>query len=175
MKKEARILLEKAVNSLILTVEHFNRPWDQGRVEAVLILLNHAFEMLLKAAILHRGRRIREPKAKQTIGFDKCARVGLSDGKIKFLTPEQALLLQSINSLRDAAQHHLLDISEQHLYLQAQAGLTWFKDLMHAVFGKDLAIQLPDRVLPLSTTPHRLHSPVCPRSRGDQAFLALGN
>lgn len=106
MKKEARILLEKAVNSLILSVELFNRPWDQGRVEAVLILLNHAFEMLLKAAILHRGGKIRERKAKQTIGFDKCVRVALSDGEIGFLTPEQALLLQSINSLRDAAQHH---------------------------------------------------------------------
>lgn len=59
MKKEAKILLEKAVNSLILSVEHFNRPWDQGRVEAVLILLDHAFEMLLKAAILHRGEDTR--------------------------------------------------------------------------------------------------------------------
>lgn len=153
MKKEAKILLEKAINSLILSVEHFNRPWDRGRVEAVLILLDHAFEMLLKAAILHRGGKIRQAKAKQTIGFDKCVRVALSDGELKFLTPEQALLLQSINSLRDAAQHHLVDISEQHLYLQAQAGLTLFKKLMQDVFGKYLAMQLPDRVLPLSTTP----------------------
>ncbi|MGQ9689600.1 MAG: hypothetical protein ACUVXF_12590 [Desulfobaccales bacterium] len=44
MKKEAKILLEKAINSLILSVEHFNRPWDRGRVEAVLILLDHAFQ-----------------------------------------------------------------------------------------------------------------------------------
>jgi hypothetical protein len=153
MKKEARLLLGKAVDSLILSVEHFNRPWDQGRVEAVLILLDHAFEMLLKAALLHKGGKIREAKAKQTIGFDKCVRLALSDGEIKFLTPEQALLLQSINSLRDAAQHHLLDISEQHLYLQAQAGLTLFKDLLQVVFGKDLAINLPVRVLPLSTKP----------------------
>lgn len=153
MKKEARLLLGKAVDSLILSVEHFNRPWDQGRVEAVLILLDHAFEMLLKAALLHRGGEIREAKAKQTIGFDKCVRLALSDGEIKFLTPEQALLLQSINSLRDAAQHHLLDISEQHLYLQAQAGLTLFKDLLQVVFEKDLAINLPVRVLPLSTKP----------------------
>jgi hypothetical protein len=153
LKKEAKILLEKAVNSLILSVEHFNRPWDQGRVEAVLILLDHAFEMLLKAAILHRGGRIREPQAKQTIGFDKCVRIAVSDGNIKFLSQEQALLLQSINSLRDAAHHHLVDISEQHLYLLAQAGLTLFKDLMHAVFGKNLTIRFPNRVLPLSTTP----------------------
>jgi hypothetical protein len=153
MKKEARLILGKAFDSLVLSVEHFNRPWDQGRVAAVLIFLDHAFEMLLKAAILHRGGRIREPKAKQTIGFDKCVRTALSDGSVKFLIPEQALLLQTINSLRDAAYHHLVVVSEQHLYLQAQAGLTLFKDLLQVVFGRELYLELPDRVLPLSTTP----------------------
>jgi hypothetical protein len=153
MKKEARLILGKAFDSLILSVEHFNRPWDQGRVASVLIFLDHAFEMLLKAAILHRGGRIREPGAKQTIGFDKCVRTALSHGSIQFLTPEQALLLQTINSLRDAAYHHLVVVSEQHLYLQAQAGLTLFKDLLQVVFGKELHVELPERVLPLSTTP----------------------
>jgi hypothetical protein len=61
--------------------------------------------------------------------------------------------LQTINSLRDAAQHHVIDISEQHLYIQAQAGLTLFRRLLIDVFAKDLAIRLPERVLPLSTTP----------------------
>ena len=147
------MLLEKAVDSLILSIEHFNRPWDRGRIEAVLILLDHSFEMLLKAAILHLGGRIRDPKAKQTIGFDACVRRAFSDGKIHILTEEQALLLQTINSLRDAAQHHLLDISEQHLYIQAQAGLTLFKELINNIFKKELRTELPDRVLPLSTTP----------------------
>lgn len=55
MKKETSILFNKALNSLILSVEHFNRPWDKGRTEAILIFLDHSFEMLLKAAILHRG------------------------------------------------------------------------------------------------------------------------
>jgi len=153
LKKEAKLLLGKAVSSLILSVEHFNRPWDQGRVEAVLILLDHSFEMLLKAAILHKGGKIREPRAKQTIGFDACIRKALSDGKLQFLSEERALLLQAINSLRDAAQHHLVDISEQHLYIHAQAGLTLFRDILSNVLQQDLQIQLPTRVLPLSTSP----------------------
>ena len=109
--------------------------------------------MLLKASILHRGGRIREPRAKQTIGFDACVRKALSDGSVKFLTREQALSLQSINSLRDAAQHHLVDLSEQHLYLHAQSGVTLFRDLLKAVFGRELSADLPERVLPVSTTP----------------------
>lgn len=153
MKKESRLLLEKGINSLTLSIEHFNRPWDKGRTEAVLIFLDHSFEMLLKAAILHKGGKIRERRAKQTIGFDACVRKALSDDKVRFLTKEQVLTLQAINSLRDAAQHHLLDLSEQHLYLHAQSGLTLFRDLLKAVFDRDLTSILPERVLPVSTAP----------------------
>jgi hypothetical protein len=153
LRKEARLLLEKGINSLILSIEHFNRPWDKGRTESVLIFLDHSFEMFLKAAILHRGEKIRERRAKQTIGFDACVRKALSDGEIKFLSKEQALSLQAINSLRDAAQHHLLDLSEQHLYFHSQSGLTLFRDLLKTVFDRDLGSILPQRVLPVSTTP----------------------
>lgn len=152
MKREARFLLGKACDSLILSIEFFNRPHDLGRATTTLILLDHAFEMLLKASIVHRGGRIREKRAKETIGFDKCARCALSDGSIKFLTEEQALILQAINNLRDAAQHHLLDMSENQLYMHTQAGLTLFRDLLMQVFGRDLCKLLPNRVLPVSTS-----------------------
>lgn len=153
MRREARLLLHKACDSMILSVEFFNRPHDLGRVSSSLILLDHAFEMLLKSAILHRGGRIRDKRAKQTIGFDACVRRGLSDAKVKFLVDEQALLLQAINGLRDAAQHHLLDVSEAQLYMQAQAGVTLFRDLMKSVFDEKVSDYLPSRVLPVSTTP----------------------
>lgn len=151
MKKEARLLKEKAINSLTLSMELFNRPWNLGRIDAVLMLLDHSFEMLLKASILHKGGKIRERGAKNTIGFDACVRRALSDERVKFLTAEQTLTLQTINGLRDAAQHHLVDISEGHLYLHAQAGITLFRDILKEVFGEDLQTYLPDRVLPVST------------------------
>jgi hypothetical protein len=151
MKREARLLLQKATDSLMLSIELFNRPLDRGRVTGTLVLLDHAFEMLLKAAILQRGARIRDNRAKQTIGFDACVRRGLSDGRVKFLAEEQALVLQTINGLRDAAQHYLLDISEAQLYIHAQAGVTLFRDLLKAVFAQELAAHLPSRVLPIST------------------------
>lgn len=153
MKREAKLLLEKASDSLVLAIELFNRPHDRGRVSSTLILLDHSFEMFMKAAILHRGGRIREKRAKETIGFDACVRRSLSDGKIKYLTEEQALVLQTINGLRDAAQHHLLDISEGQLYVHVQSGVTLFRDLLKTVFGQELACHLPARVLPVSTSP----------------------
>ena len=153
MKREVKLLLGKACDSLILSIELFNRPHDRGRVAATLIQLDHGFEMLMKAGILHRGGRIRVKRAKETIGFDACVRRSLSDGKIKYLVEEQALVLQTINGLRDAAQHHLLDISEGQLYVHVQSGVTLFRDLLKSVFDQELASHLPARVLPVSTSP----------------------
>jgi hypothetical protein len=153
MRREAKLLLAKACDSLVLSIELFNRPHERGRISGSLIHLDHGFEMLLKAAILHRGGRIREKHAKETIGFDACVRRSLSDGKIKFLKEEQALVLQTINGLRDAAQHHLLDISEGQLYVHMQSGVTLFRDLLKSVFDQDLITHLPTRVLPVSTSP----------------------
>lgn len=151
MKKEARLLLGRAYDALLLSVELFNRPNDRGRINGVLIILNHSFEMLLKSSILAKGGRIRDPKEKYTIGFDACVRKGVSDASIKFLSDENALTLQAINGLRDAAQHHLLDITETQLYVHVQSGVTLFRDLLRSVFDQELADHLPARVLPVST------------------------
>lgn len=153
MKREAKLLLEKACDSLVLSIELFNRPHDRGRISSTLIQLDHGFEMLMKAAILHRGGRIRDKRAKETIGFDACVRRSLSDGKVRYLRDEQALVLQTVNGLRDAAQHHLLDISEGQLYVHVQSGVTLFRDLLKSVFDQELSFHLPTRVLPVSTSP----------------------
>ena len=153
MRREARLLLTKAINSLVLGIEMFNRPSDLGRTDAVLHFLDHAFEMLLKSAILHKGGKIRESSDKNTIGYDACLRKAASDGEIKFLSDEQVLLLQTINSLRDASQHHIVDVSEACFYLYIQSGVKTFADLLESIFNKKLPSFLPERVLPISTTP----------------------
>ena len=145
-------MLKKATESLVLSVELFNRPSEQCRQTASLIFLDHSFEMILKAAILHRNGKIRNKKNdKNTIGFDYCLRIAVSDGQIKFLTEEQAIVAQAINGLRDAAQHYILDISEQQLYVHMQSGVTLFSDILSSVFGLRLTDFMPQRVLPVAT------------------------
>jgi hypothetical protein len=151
MKREPRILLGKSLDSLILSIDRYNCPWDKGRIEAFLIMLDHAFEMLLKASIIQRGGEIRKRHEKMTIGFDACVREALSGTIPPFIKEEQALTLQTINSLRDAVQHHYLDIAEDHLYLHAQSGVTLFRDILANVFEVNLADKLPERVLPIAT------------------------
>lgn len=153
MKKEAKHLFEKAIDSLILSIELFNRPNECARTHGVLIFLDHSFEMLLKASIVEKGGKIKPRKGNETIGFSSCLRKAFSDNKVKFLSEDQVLTLQALNGLRDAAQHYTLIISEQHLYIQAQASLTLFRDIVRKVFKKELATKLPERVLPLSTVP----------------------
>lgn len=153
MKKEAKHLYQKAIDSLILSIELFNRPNDCGRTHGVLIFMDHAFEMILKASIVNKGGKIKDKGTKHTIGFSACVRKGFSEEKIKFLTETDVLTLQTINGLRDAAQHYTLEMSEQYLYFQAQSGLTLFRDIVKKVFNIDLKTKLPVRVLPLSTTP----------------------
>jgi len=153
MKRVVKILLKKATDSLLLSIEFFNRPYNRGRSHASLILLDHSFEMLLKASLLHRGARIYDRKTKQTVGFDKCVRLAIGAGDVRFLSDEQALTLQMINSMRDAEQHYFIDISENQHYLLTQAGVTLFKDILKNVFGKKLSDYMPKRVLPISTIP----------------------
>lgn len=161
MKKRAKVFFDKSLDSLILSIDHFNRAWNCGRSDAVLILLDRGFELLLKAIILHKGGKIRDPYEKQTIGHEKCVRKCLTDDKVKCLTEEQGLTIQIINSLRDAAQHDIVELSEQELYMYSQAGVTLYKDLIKLVFEEQLNDYLPERVLPVSTEPPRdLHAMV---------------
>src|SRR5258706_654007 len=153
MKREARILLTKATDSVLIGIEHFNRPWDRGRHEAILVLIDRAFELLLKSVIIHKGGRIRELRAKETIGFDACVRKCVTDSQVKCLTEEEALTIQIINSLRDAAQHYIVDVSEQQVYTYIQSGLTLFDKLLRDVFDQKLTDYLPERVLPVSSNP----------------------
>jgi hypothetical protein len=152
VRKESRTLHAKAVDSLVLAVDHFNRAWDRGRTEAVLILLDRSFELLLKAIIVHRagGSAIREPgKQGMTLGFDHCLRKCLSDAKLKCLDEDDAVALQALNTLRDAAQHYMVEMAEDHLYVHAQSAVTLFGRLTGEIFGRSLVDDIPRRILPV--------------------------
>ena len=168
LRRETKYLLNKGINSLIISVDAFNSSHDDGRVTAVLLMFDHAFEMLLKAALVQRGGDIKSREETEentantksktetegnTIGFVDCVNKALSDGNLKFLRQHQNTTLLEIHSLRNAEQHYLVEISEQKLYLTVQVGFTIFKDILRDVFAKDLADCLPTRVLPVSTTP----------------------
>ncbi len=129
-----RSFKRNAINSLILAIELFNRPNDCCRTESVLFYLQHAFEMLLKAAIYQNRRTIHEPKSNWTYRFDKC--LGIARSELGILTEDTANALTIVDRFRDCAMHYLLDMSEESLYLQAQAAITIFDELLQKAAAK---------------------------------------
>jgi hypothetical protein len=150
MKRKTHKLLDRARESLILGVEVFNRPSDTGRVEGVLLTMNHAFEMLLKAVVFEKTGRIRAKHDKYNYGFEKC--IGLCQTQLSVLDENEALSLRNLNGFRDAAAHDLVDISEGLLYAHVEQAVLIFGALLKRVFNKELATWLPHRILPLSTS-----------------------
>ncbi len=154
MTMPKRIVVEfktRAINSLVLAIELFNRPHDRGRAESVLILLHHSFEMLLKSIIQEKTGTVQFKGEKYSYSFDRCLESAQND--LKILSKDERRTLSIMDAHRDTVVHYFLDISEDLLYIQAQAGVTLFDDLMRRVFGESLADSIPGRVLPVSTRP----------------------
>ncbi|WP_405060158.1 hypothetical protein OG474_00575 [Kribbella sp. NBC_01505] len=154
LKQEARVLLRKALASLKLAMTAFNSLHDEGRTTQVLLSLQHAFEMLLKASLVQEGVAVFDRKSGRSIGFEACVRQASNSMTIKLADPD-AGALRSIDAMRDDEQHWFNEVSEQLLYLHTRAGVTLFDDLLQRVFGEPLADHLPQRVLPLSVDPPR--------------------
>jgi hypothetical protein len=154
LKQESRVLKRKALASLTCAIEAFNSPHGEGRVTKVLLHLQHAFEMLLKAALVQSGTKVFDRVTGRSIGFEKCVGLACASATIK-LAEADAGTLRAIDAMRDDEQHWFNEVSEQLLYLHARAGVTLFDDLLQRVFAEHLATHLPARVLPVSVDPPR--------------------
>jgi hypothetical protein len=152
VRREAAILKGKAVASLRRALSAFNSFDEEGRVCTVLRDTQHAFEMLVKAALTQRRVPVFDKRVGRSISFEKCVNLasqhlGLSAG--------DAGTLRAIDALRDEEQHWHAVVGEPVLYLHMRAAVTLFDDLLEDVFKERLASHLPRRVLPLSSEPPR--------------------
>jgi hypothetical protein len=149
-RRVPQMLKDKAIASMRRAVTEFNTLDDEGRQTSVLLGLQHACEMLLKAGLRERGAEVFDKRSGRSIGFEKCVR--LSSEHLGLIT-EQTGLLRALSGLRDEEQHWLAEVNEGLLYLHSRATVTLFDELLHSVFGERLADHLPERVLPISTKP----------------------
>src|SRR5262245_32892219 len=102
LRREARTLKAKALCSLRRAVTAFNSIENDGRVTTVLLHLQHAAEMILKAILVQKRIRVFDPGKQTSIGFDKCVNLAAEHAG---LTEEEAGLLRAVDRLRDAEQH----------------------------------------------------------------------
>lgn len=152
MKQSTRVLKRKAVASLKRMTAAFNAVDEEGRTSSVLLSLQHSFEMLLKAALVHNNVPVFDKNLGRSIGFEKCLQLARQEKGVR-LTEAEAGTLRAIDALRDDEQHWFNSVSEPILFIHARAGVTLFDDLLLRVFDERLADSLPVRVLPISTEP----------------------
>lgn len=153
LKKNITPLIDKSIESLTLAIELFNRPTEVARTHGVLILLQHAFEMLLKACILQKTGSIHDKGQQYTYGFDRC--LSIATEQLKIISSDERATLSILDAQRDQAAHYYIDMSEDVLYVHAQSAVTLFNDVLRNVFGVALSERLPSRILPISIRPPR--------------------
>jgi hypothetical protein len=144
-------LVERSFASMRLAIELFNRPDDQGRCEGVLILLHHAFELLLKAIIVDRAGTAHDEERGYSYGFDKCLCLTTEDYAV--LSKDDRRFLSMLDNLRDSAVHYYQVVSEDVLYIFAQGAVTLYDRLLCENTSQSLKARLPARILPLSSRP----------------------
>lgn len=148
--RDARTLKSKAIHSLKAGMTAFNGYHDEGRQTAVLLHLQHACEMLLKAVLSQKKESVFDKVSGRSLKFEKCVRRCV---EAHGLAAGQAGIMRSVDKLRDAEQHWIVQVEEGMLYLDVRALVTAFDEYLRLVFGDDLASHIPPRVLPVSTRP----------------------
>ena len=113
----------------------FNSPLDDGRVTAVLLHLQHAFEMLMKAALVQQPTPgLFDKETRRSIGFARCLHEARSAARLK-LTEEEAGTLRAADAMRDDEQQWFTVVDEGLLYLHARAAVTLFDDAVLGLRG----------------------------------------
>lgn len=144
-------LRRRALESIQLAIELFNRPHECARPEAVLILLHHSFEMMLKSLIVDRTGTAFDEERGFSYTFDTCLR--LAAEHLGLIDKDQRQFVSMLDNLRDHAMHYYQEISEPMLYIFAQASVSLFNDLIRKANGMGLLDFLPGRVLPICSIP----------------------
>jgi len=142
---------DTAVESLTLAIELFNRPSDVARDHAIVMMLAHSFEMILKAAIFETRGKVRDTNEELSHSLSRCIAIAVDD--LQIVTHDEQTLLGAIKQDRDAATHDLISMSEQMLWIHMRGGITIFRRILQDSFGQSLSDLLPQRTIPVSASP----------------------
>lgn len=153
LRHRTRRLKVVAVDSLVLAVEHFNRPSSAARSSGVLLPLQHSIEMLLKAAVFQARGTLFAKGSPISYSFREV--VGISRGDLRILTEDDVFAASMVDAHRDAVQHYGSELREQSLYVDTLTGVTLFRDILNRAFAEALGAQsaFAGRTLPVAAEP----------------------
>jgi hypothetical protein len=151
LKRQAGQFKDVAIGSLTLSIELFNRPSETARHHAVIMMLAHSFEMLLKGIIFQARGTVRDKGDNLSHSLRQC--IDISVDSLGILTPGERVLLLAVKQDRDCATHDVITMSEDLLWLHMRSGISTFRRLLRDRFALELTELLPGRVIPVSAAP----------------------
>jgi len=142
MKRLTRNLRDSSLEAFILALETINRPSIRYRMEAFCILFCNAWELLIKAKLLHDGKKIFYPKKRKqprlSLSIDDCLkRVFTSDDD------PVRLNIEKIHELRNNATHLVIPFIPKDIMGLFQAGIINYPKALQDWFGISLSERVP--------------------------------
>ena len=99
-EKHFEFLKKKSIDSFLLSIEVFNKPTIDYRLEGCVFFLCNAWELMLKAKLLKDGKSIYIPKSSRTLSLSDCANKLMTNKKDPI-----RINLEIIVALRNTATH----------------------------------------------------------------------
>lgn len=164
MSRRAKPLYLAAMESFVAALDGYNRLSGRFGTSVPLVLLDHAVEMLMKAALVHFGHTIVHKRTKLAYSLSDCFGA-LRDTIGKWAGrdfPKQPLVL-FLHDQRNRAQHLGIAVSEPMLAELMARGCEFYAELHEQAFGKELATQIPER-----------YSVICPATKANVVDLCQG-
>lgn len=102
-EKHFEFLKQKSIDSFLLSLEIFNKPTIDYRLEGCVFFLCNAWELMLKAKLLEDGKTIYYPNTSRTYSLAESIKRVLTNHK-----DPVRVNLELINTLRNTATHDII-------------------------------------------------------------------
>lgn len=142
MKRLTKNLIDNSIEAFIHALETINRPSVKYRMETFCFLFCNAWELLLKAKLLHGDKKIFYPKKRKqprrSLSLDDCLnRVFTADNDAVKLN------VRKIHDFRNDATHLVIPFVPKDIMGLFQAGVLNYPKALQAWFGINLSDRIP--------------------------------
>lgn len=141
MRKFSRQMLKKSKSAFLLSLELFNKPTIEYRIEAFSILFTNAWELLLKAHLyeIHNGRRLsvfkqkKKNQQRESISLDDCLKKVFSNANNPIKRN-----IEFISKIRNESVHLIIIELEPYFSRVFQKGVEYYTGFLYDYFSVDI-------------------------------------
>lgn len=150
MRKITKTLLRKSSTAFLLSLELFNKPTIDYRVEAFSFFFTNAWELLLKAKIYEDSKGNKKSifieNGNKTIGLEKCLNLVFTDN-----TDPVKKNIEYVASIRNETAHLVINFIDPYVSRVYQSGVLNYINHLEIWFGCNLNDSLSPGLISLVT------------------------